>query len=124
MNELLAKQHSLFHSVSRSLENFKKIGKTIIHRQRYDRAYLCLKTRGRNAFKPHSALLQSVPEVKWASIDYFHNKAFDSHKDIYQETLDYMAESLEAIEPAGSANLSVIIGVSFRPHSFYRICRR
>jgi len=59
-----------------------------------------LKNTWTQCTQTHSALFQLVPKGKWESIDYFHTKAFDANEDIYQDTLDYMAECLEAIEPA------------------------
>jgi len=106
MTDLLIKQHSLFHSVARSLENFKKIGKNNYSAAKIRSRMFALKETWTQCIQTHSLLLQAVQETKRESIDYFTNQSFDVHEDIYQETLDYMTECLEEIEPIVNSHSS------------------
>ncbi|XP_067214160.1 uncharacterized protein [Linepithema humile] len=99
MSELLAKQQALFHSISRSLDNFRKVGKNNYTPAKIRSRVSALKETWAQCIETHSSLLQAVPEAKRESVDYFRSQLFDTHEDVYQETLDYMAERLEKIEP-------------------------
>ena len=51
-------------------------------------------------------------------MDYFKKRQLDEYEDIYQNTLDFMAECLEAIEPTVNANPSVGAVCGKRDESF------
>ncbi|XP_067217341.1 uncharacterized protein [Linepithema humile] len=104
MSELLAKQHALFHSISRSLDNFRKVGKNNYTPAKIRSRVSALKETWAQCIETHSSLMQAVPEAKRESVDYFRSQLFDMHEDVYQETLDYMAERLEEIEPPMTSN--------------------
>ncbi|KMQ83821.1 hypothetical protein RF55_19031 [Lasius niger] len=101
MNELCQKQLSLFHSVSRALDNFKKIGKNNYTAAKIRSRVTTLKQIWAQCVQVHAALLQGIPEDKRDAVAYFRDRMFDAHEDVYQDTLDYMAECLEDIEPPG-----------------------
>ncbi|XP_071631892.1 uncharacterized protein [Temnothorax longispinosus] len=99
INDLLAQQQALMHSITRALDNFKKLGRN---------NYTAAKVRARIAsskevwtqcLRVHSALLQVIPEAKRSTFEYFQNELFDQAEDIHLTTLDYMAECLEALAP-------------------------
>jgi hypothetical protein len=99
LNDLLAQQQALMHSITRVLDNFKKLGKN---------NYTAAKVRARIAntknvwtqcLRVHSALLQAIPEAKRSAFDYFKRELFDQAEDIHLATLDYMAECLEELAP-------------------------
>jgi hypothetical protein len=103
MTDLLVKQYSLFYSISRSLENLKKIGKNNYSAAKIRSRMSVLKDTWTQCVQTHSLLLQAIPETKRESFDYFKNYLFDVHEDVYQDTLDYMTECLEEIEPIVSS---------------------
>lgn len=99
MSELCQKQLSLFHSIARSLDNFKKIGKNKYTAAKIRSRVTSLKETWTQCLQNHAALLQAIPEDKRGAVAYFKDQLFDIHEDVYQDTLDYMAECLEDIEP-------------------------
>ncbi|XP_067211617.1 uncharacterized protein [Linepithema humile] len=54
----------------------------------------------------HASLLQACPEEKRDAFEYFRNNQYEEHKDIFQNTLGYMAECLEEIELVTVARLA------------------
>ncbi|EZA61382.1 hypothetical protein X777_12289, partial [Ooceraea biroi] len=50
----------------------------------------------------HAELLSQFPESKREVIPYFQGNQIDIHEEIYQTTLDFMAEWLEELEPCVS----------------------
>ncbi|XP_077272766.1 uncharacterized protein LOC143903178 [Temnothorax americanus] len=99
MSELLVQQQALLHSISRSLENFKKIGKNNYTAAKIRSRITSLKETWSQCVQVNAQLLQACPEDNRAAFDYFKQHQFDAIEDIYQGTLDYMVECLEEIEP-------------------------
>ncbi|KMQ87558.1 hypothetical protein RF55_13124 [Lasius niger] len=99
MSEILTKQETLFYSVSRALENFKKLGKNNYTGAKIRSRITALKDIWIKCVQTHADLLRIVPEEKRDDIKYFKDHHFDNHEDKYNETLDYMADCLEEIEP-------------------------
>ncbi|XP_024878250.1 uncharacterized protein LOC112458723 [Temnothorax curvispinosus] len=99
MSELLVQQQALLHSISRSLENFKKIGKNNYTAAKIRSRITSLKETWLQCVQVNAQLLQACPEDNRAAFDYFKHHQFDAIEDIYQGTLDYMVECLEEIEP-------------------------
>lgn len=95
---------ALLHSIARSLDNFKKLGKNNYTPAKIRSRISALKDTWTQCIQTHAALSHLVPEDKQASIDYFKDQSFDAHEDVYQNTLDYMAECLEVVAPAGVSN--------------------
>ena len=95
------KQLSLFYSISRALENFKKIGKINYTAAKIRSRVTSLKETWAQCIQCHAVLLQSIPEDKRDAVAYFNERMFDKHEDIYLTTLDYMADCLEEIDPPG-----------------------
>ncbi|XP_029155164.1 uncharacterized protein LOC114928246 [Nylanderia fulva] len=118
MSELISAQQALLHSVARSLDNFKKIGKNNLTSAKVRSRVSTLKETWSQCLQTHTALIHAIPEAKRETMDYFKKQQLDDYEDIYQNTLDYMAECLEAIEPTANANSSFGSAVSKRDESF------
>lgn len=99
MSDLLAKMQQSLHSVERSLDNFKKIGKNNYTPAKIRSRMAALKETWTQCIQHHTALLQTTTEATRSTIDYFKLNHFDQGEDIYQATLDHMAECLECLEP-------------------------
>jgi hypothetical protein len=104
MSDILEKQLALFHSIVRSLDNFKKIGKNNYTPAKIRSRITTVKETWERCIQVHASLNQAVPEAKRETIEYFQKQLFDAHEDVYQSTLDHMTECLEDIEPLVSAN--------------------
>lgn len=78
----------------------------------------------------YAVLLNGILEEKRKDVAYFKDQMFNKYEDVYQDTLDYMAECLEEIKtpPAGRTPFSRPAEYPARvnlPHLFLcRICRR
>ncbi|XP_071575751.1 uncharacterized protein [Temnothorax nylanderi] len=99
MNDLLAEQQALIHSITRALDNFKKLGKNNYTAAMVRARIASTKEVWTQCLRVHSALLQAIPEAKRSTLDYFKNKLFDQADEIHLKTLDYMAECLEELAP-------------------------
>lgn len=108
--ELLAKQQSLFHSIARSLDNFKKIGRNNYTGAKIRSRMAALKETWSQCQQVHAALLLGVQGAHREAISYFKEQQYDVHEDSYQATLDHMTECLEEIEPAVSLNSHISSG--------------
>lgn len=94
---LFAQQEVSIHSISRSLDNFKKLGKnnyTIAKIQARERS---LKETWTTFVRTHAVLLQAVPVGQRESHVYFRDQYLDQIEETYQGTLDYMADCMEDI---------------------------
>ncbi|XP_024890929.1 uncharacterized protein LOC112466832 [Temnothorax curvispinosus] len=98
-NDLLAQQQALMHSITRALDNFKKLGKNNYTAAKVRARIASTKEVWTQCLRVHSALLQAIPEAKRSTLDYFKNKLFDQAEEIHLTTLDYMAECLEELAP-------------------------
>ncbi|XP_025270380.1 uncharacterized protein LOC112639719 [Camponotus floridanus] len=101
MEELCQKQLSLFHTVSRALPNFTKIGKNNYTAAKIRSRVTSLKETWAQCIQNHAVLQTGISGEKRKDLAYFKDQMFDKHEDVYQNTLDYMAECLEDIEPPG-----------------------
>ncbi|XP_012217595.2 uncharacterized protein [Linepithema humile] len=99
MSEALVKQLSLLRLISRSLDNFKKIGKNNYNAAKIRARISALKETWAQCLQTHAAIVLSTPEIKRSELDYFKNQMFDEYYDIYQTTLEYITECLKDIEP-------------------------
>lgn len=106
MSELLETQSALLHSVAKALDNFKKLGRSNYTAAKIRSRMTSLKDTWNKCLMGHGALLHTYPESKRQSISYFVEKQLDTHEELYQTTLDVMAEWLEELEPCVSPNKS------------------
>lgn len=109
--ELLDQQLYLHRSISRSLENFKKIEKN-----NWTPAIICsriasLKDNWTRMFSGHFAL-SKVAIAELRETTYFKNNVIDKAEEVYQTSLDYMSECLENMEPPVSQNCSMDTSIS------------
>lgn len=98
MSELFAQQETLIHSIARSLDNFKKIEKNNYTVARVKSRIDVLKETWAKCIRTHADLLKTIPVAK-REMHEFRDGVFDVIEDTYQDTLDFMAECLEAINP-------------------------
>ncbi|XP_011881006.1 PREDICTED: uncharacterized protein LOC105569270, partial [Vollenhovia emeryi] len=104
MNQQLEMQLSLFHSVSRALDNFKKIGKNNFTPAKIRSRMTSLKETWHQCQLGHAALLNLCSGAERKTTPYFQEGQLDAHEDIFQTALDYMADQLEILEPSVSPN--------------------
>lgn len=97
-------------TISRALDNFKKYGRKNYTAARIRQRMSSLKETWARCVLNHATLLQGYPEDKQDGVEYFQNNQLEAHEEIYQNTLDYMADCLEELEPPGSPNQSVTSG--------------
>ncbi|EFN82699.1 hypothetical protein EAI_17613 [Harpegnathos saltator] len=107
MNEHVAKQNQLRRLILRALDNFKKIGKTNLTPAKVRSRISSLKDSWSRFLDGHATLCKVVPEASQASLDYFRDELFDDTEEAFQSALDFMAESLEELEPPVSPNSSL-----------------
>ncbi|XP_029157227.1 uncharacterized protein LOC114929730 [Nylanderia fulva] len=106
MSEPLAQQIILLQTIERSLTNFKKIGKNNYTAAKIRQRIGTLKENWTTCVNKHANLVQIVPLEQRANISYFRDAEFERHQEIYEGTLDYMADCLEELEPAPSMSSS------------------
>ncbi|XP_011859902.1 PREDICTED: uncharacterized protein LOC105557311, partial [Vollenhovia emeryi] len=112
MPQLLEMQLSLLHSVSKALDNLKKIGRNNFTPAKLRSRMTSLKETWQQCKQGHAALSSQYTESERETIPYFAEGQLDAHEDIFLATLDYMTEQLEILEPIvrhnqTSANVSV-----------------
>lgn len=107
MSELLNKQISLLNSISRALENFKKVGRNNYTPAKIRSRITSLKETWAQCIQGHAGLLQSPLATQKERPDYFKEDQLAKHEEIYQATLDHMNECLEELEPIVSPNPSM-----------------
>ncbi|XP_011685182.1 PREDICTED: uncharacterized protein LOC105448357 [Wasmannia auropunctata] len=102
MSDLVEKQlQTLLHTLSRAKDNFKKLGNNN-HTPAIVRSRIAtLKDTWSQIIQCHAALIQASPTKK----DEMSN-TLDLNEDVYNDTLDYMAERLEYLDPNVSLNQS------------------
>ncbi|XP_076278431.1 uncharacterized protein LOC143208168 [Lasioglossum baleicum] len=86
LTTLLLQQSDAARIVARTLENFKKLGKSFAECQNL-----------------HKQITAKATEAERSSLDYFTKDWFLSVHDTFLETSDYMAETLSRLAPAGSS---------------------
>ncbi|XP_011884105.1 PREDICTED: uncharacterized protein LOC105571249 [Vollenhovia emeryi] len=114
MSEQLSRLQPVQRVIERSLENFKKIGRNNLTPATIRSRMSCLKETWISFMNKHAELERATPEATRSSVTYFKDNHFDKTNDAYEKALDYMAECLEALEPAVSLNQS-FANVSVRP---------
>lgn len=102
MQEVLAQQSAAFYSVSRALDNFKKIAKSHRTAAKVRSRISTLRDIWTHCTQQHAALINICPEDKRRDVSYFENDDYGVHEEIYQTALDYMNERLEELEPVVS----------------------
>lgn len=107
MSELLNKQQSLLHSVTRALDNFRKIGRNNYTAAKIRSRMTTLKDTWAQCIEVHANILQLYPADKRDKVEYFNEDQLAIHEDYYQQALDYMAEALEEFEPCVTPNQSL-----------------
>ncbi|XP_025996217.2 uncharacterized protein LOC113005209 [Solenopsis invicta] len=104
MTEHMARQITVLQTIERVLANFKKIGRNNYTATKIRQRMTMLKESWAECRENHAILMQTIPEEKRANISYFKDAKFNLHQEVYEETLDYMADCLEELEPAPSAS--------------------
>lgn len=107
-DQLLEKQQQLLRSLDRALENFKKIGKNNYTPAKIRNRINALKEVWTQIHDDHITLKSIIPADKQLSIDYFNNKKYEAAEGTYLNTSDYMADSLEEVEPFVNPNQTLL----------------
>ncbi|XP_067208447.1 uncharacterized protein [Linepithema humile] len=107
MEEVLASQQTVFYSVARALDNFKKIGRANLTAAKIRSRLASLQDTWTQGVRNHAKLIQLVPDDKQASISYFKRETFAFHEDLYQSAVDHMNECLEELVPVVSRETSL-----------------
>ncbi|XP_012543469.2 uncharacterized protein LOC105840926 [Monomorium pharaonis] len=102
MKTLITRQQSQLQMVARALANFKKIGRNNYTPAKIRSRIAQLKDTWSQCTNVHVAMLQAFTNEEQEAIEYFEHQEFERHEELYQSTLDYMAEALEMMEPPGS----------------------
>lgn len=108
MSDSLLKQEALFYTITRALDNFKKVGRDNYTPAKIRARIGSLRATWQQCVEENVVLLRAIPESKRHSLDYFSKDQFAIHEERYQATLDYMTEQLEELEPYVSPNQSMI----------------
>ncbi|XP_032690541.1 uncharacterized protein LOC116853521, partial [Odontomachus brunneus] len=121
MSETFTRQLQLQRSIERSLDNFKKLGRTNLTPAKVRSRLSALKDLWRQFQDGNTVLLETVPSPIQQTQDYFVERRYESTEEMYQCTVDFMSEILEEIEPprpeAQEANNSVIVQPSSNGNS-------
>lgn len=120
MSELLESQTSLIHSISRALDNFKKIGRPNYTAVKIRSRMTALKATWERCLQGHAALLKAFPPAQ-RDAAYFKEKHIETHEETYQAALDYMSECLEELEPCVSPTQSIDQSYSFRSETSFSL---
>src|SRR5436309_775529 len=120
MSELSESQTSLIHSISRALDNFKKLGRPNYTAVKIRSRMTALKATWERCLQGHAALLKAFPPDK-RDAAYFKEKHIETHEEIYQAALDYMSEFLEELEPCVSPNQSIDQSYSLRSDTSFSL---
>src|SRR5436190_14579993 len=107
IQEVLANQQAQFYSVSRALDNFKKIGQTNLTAAKIRSRIDSLQQSWKQCVHNHGTLLQLISEEQRGTIKYFKSEYFAHHEDLYQSALDHMNECLEEFAPVVSRDTSI-----------------
>ena len=107
MSDPLSLQQTLFYTVSRALENFKKIGKNNYTPATIRSRMTVLNNAWAQCLQTHAAILQAYQAAKREKIEYFQADQMGLYEDLYNAALDYMVNHLEELEPNVSPNYSL-----------------
>jgi len=107
MSDPFSLQLTLFYTVSRALDNFKKIGRGNYTVAKIRSRMTFLKETWTQCRQTHAAILQTYPEAKRAKINYFQEDQMERHEDLYLTAMNYMTECLKELEPSVSPNQSL-----------------
>ncbi|XP_011881903.1 PREDICTED: uncharacterized protein LOC105569780, partial [Vollenhovia emeryi] len=99
MESVLAMQQVTCGLLANALSNFKKIGRNNLTPAKVRSRISSLKGNWETCRQQHSQLLVLTPLEQRKAQDYFTARVFEKHEEICQETLDYMHEALEEVEP-------------------------
>lgn len=99
MAEGLTKQLQLQRLIARSLENFKKLGRSNLTAARVRSQINSLKETWHLFLDGHACLLYTISEDLRSAFEYFKDEVFESTEEQYQCTLDHMTDCLEELEP-------------------------
>ncbi|RLU18066.1 hypothetical protein DMN91_010309 [Ooceraea biroi] len=96
---LLEEQLQLKHSISRFIENFKKTGRKNWTLVRIRSRITFLKETWKQMRCGHAALSKVADEKMRSTHAYFDGDVIAETEDTYQNTLDFLSECLEELEP-------------------------
>ncbi|XP_032690349.1 uncharacterized protein LOC116853391 [Odontomachus brunneus] len=99
MSETFTRQLQLQRSIERSLDNFKKLGRTNLTPAKVRSRLSALKDLWRQFQDGNTVLLETVPSTIQQSQDYFVERRYESTEERYQCTVDFMSEILEELKP-------------------------
>lgn len=108
MEPSLLRQARLQRSISRALDNFKKLGKVNLTGPKIRARISSLKDLWLQYQEGHDAMMRSTTEATRSVSDYFNGAFFEDTEEIYLATIDYMTECLEELEPIVSFNHSFV----------------
>jgi len=94
-------------SSSRALDNFKKIRRSNYTVAKIRSRMTSFKDTWNQCLQSHAAVFQAYLSTRREKIEYFQENQLDIHADLYQITMDYMAECLEELEQSVSPNQSL-----------------
>lgn len=97
-------------AITRFLENFKKIGKSNLNPSKIRSRINVLKEHWFQYQDGHDKLVKATAAATRTAMDYFKEAYYDNAEDVYHDTLDYMVEKLEEMEPTVSPNQSLSYG--------------
>ncbi|XP_011883991.1 PREDICTED: uncharacterized protein LOC105571130 [Vollenhovia emeryi] len=112
MSEQFIKQTELLRVLSRSADNFKKVGRNNYTAAKVRSRIASVKETWNHCLHGHAVLLSLVPQKDRAQFEYFQEDQLKNHEEIYQATLDLMNEWLEEIEPPVSPHHSTALNQS------------
>ena len=100
-------QQTLFKYIERALDNLKKVGRNNYSPSKICLRMMALKETWNQCLQSHAAALNHYPAEKRETLAYFKDDQLQIHEDIYQSTMDYMADCLDELEPSVSPNQSL-----------------
>lgn len=99
MSDLMPKQMELQGVIERSLTNFKKIGRQNLTPAKVRSRMASLKETWMMYLNGHAAVTKATSAEDKANSDYFVLDQFEATEELYQMSLDFMAERLEELQP-------------------------
>lgn len=103
---LVEKQLQSLSSLSRVLDNFKKVGKNNYTAAKIRSRITTLKEDWARIRDYHATITAAISSTSKQSLAYFKDHQYEIHEEVYQSTLDYMTECLEELEPYVNPNHS------------------
>ncbi|XP_070518860.1 uncharacterized protein [Cardiocondyla obscurior] len=99
MKALLARQLFVQRSITRALDNVRKLGKANFTAAKLRSRLDTLHENWTQFQEGHLRLLEGTTEVEREEIDYFRDQNFEVTEEVYQSTKDTLSEWLEGVEP-------------------------